>query len=278
MRLAWILLTLLCCHGLLSAQKQVPEDFCVSIEEQLLFDKINLLREDYGKPAIEFSVSLSYVADVHVNDLLLHRPDTSICNLSSWSDKGDWTPCCHNSYVPQQDCMWDKPKELTPYPYRGYELAGYFEDGLTADSVLNLWSSSKPVLDMILTEGHFKQKKWICMGVGFNERYVSVWFGQRSDRLGEPEICISSDTVLSAAVAQDSTATTYYLIIGSFSNMRDAREALRRYTKNGFDQAGTISSDGKIRIYLNKFQNLKEAMYAKQQLPYTYRDAWVYKE
>jgi hypothetical protein len=264
----------------IQAQKKIPEGFCVSIEEQLLYDKINLLREDYGKPAVEFSVSLSYVAQLHVDDLMNNHPDTSVCNLSSWSDKGDWTPCCHNSYVPQQDCMWDKPKELTPYTYRGYELAAYYEDTFTVDSVLKLWSNSKEVLDMLLTDGNFKKKKWICMGVGFNEHYVSVWFGQRSDLQGEPDICANSDTTAVETFTGDtlSSEVTYYLIFGSFSNIKDAREAVKRYNKNGFKNAGTLSTDGKIRVYLDSYDSLKEAMYAKQQLPYNYREAWVFKE
>jgi sRNA-binding regulator protein Hfq len=262
------------------AQKKIPEQFCISFDEQLLFDKINLIRDDYGKPELDFSISLSYLAEVHVEDLLLNNPDTSICNLSSWSDKGEWTPCCYNSYVVNQDCMWDKPKEITNFTYRGYELAAYFEDGFNVDSVINLWSGSKPVLDMILTEGNFKKKKWICMGVAFNDHYVSVWFAQRADRFGEPDLCSESDTTLLENAASDSITAevTYYLVFGSFSQIKDAREAVKRYTKNGFENAGTIKSDDKYRVYLNKFSSLKEAMFAKQQLPYIYREAWVYKE
>ena len=166
-------------------QKEIPESFCISPEDKLLFDKINLLRTDYGKLEIELSKSLSYVAAVHVNDLQNNRPDTSVCNLSSWSDKGEWTACCYNGYVPKPDCMWDKPKELTPYTYRGYELAGYFEDGFTVDSVIQLWAETKAALDMILTEDTYKPKKWVTMGVAMNKEYVSIWFGQRSDRIGE---------------------------------------------------------------------------------------------
>jgi hypothetical protein len=276
-------LILFMCAGMTvrsQAQKKIPEQFCISMEEQLLFDKINLIRDDYGKPELEFSISLSYLAAVHVEDLLINNPDTSICNLSSWSDKGDWTPCCYNSYVINQDCMWDKPKEITPFTYRGYELAAYFEDDFNADSVISLWSSSKPVLDMILTEGNFKKKKWICMGVALNDQYVSVWFAQRADWSGEPDLCSESDTTLVPVATSDTAArqVTYYLIFGSFSDIKDAREAVKRLNKNGFEHAGTIRSEDKYRVYLDKYNNLKEAMFAKQNLSYTYREAWVYKE
>jgi hypothetical protein len=265
----------------MSAQKSIPDGFCISFDEQMLYDKLNLLRKDYGKSDIEFSKSLSFVAAVHIEDLIKNHPDTSVCNLSSWSDQGDWTACCHNPYLPQQDCMWDKPKELTPYTYRGYELVSYFEEGFTADSVLLLWAETKEVLDMILTEGDYKSKKWITMGVAMNDEYVSVWFGQRSDRLGEPDICSSGESEAGAAIITSKAVEnviTYYLIFGSFSDPKDAKEAVRRYRKNGFDNAGTLSSGDVTRVYLGKYDDLKEIMYVKQNLPYTYREAWIYKE
>jgi len=265
----------------MSAQKAIPENFCVSLDEQLLFDKINILLEEYGNKSLDFSKSLSYVAELHINDLAANHPDTSVCNLSSWSDKGEWTPCCHNPYVPKQDCMWDKPKELTPYTYRGYELVAYFEDGFTPDSVIKLWSESKQVLDMLLTNGNFKQKKWICIGVGLNEEYVSVWFGQRTDKMGEPDFCttnselIVTDTIISTTPSDN---ITYYLIFGSFSNPKDAKEAVKRYKKNGFDEAGTLKGETNTRVYLGFYTTLKEAMFVKQNLAHTYRDAWIYKK
>lgn len=263
------------------AQKKIPDNFCITFEEQLLFDKLNILIEDYGKSSIDLSASLSFVAKTHVNDLLLHHPDTSVCNLSSWSDKGEWTACCHNPYVPQQDCMWDKPKELTPYTYRGYELASYFEESFTVDSVINLWSETKEVLDMLLTEGNYKKKKWICMGIAMNEHYVSVWFGQRADRLDEPDICngeemaVTNDTMIATTPTGE---IIYYLIFGSFTVPKDAKEAVKRYKKNGFENAGTLKSGKQTRVFLGQYSSLKEAMHAKQQLAYTYREAWIYKE
>lgn len=265
----------------LLAQKTIPEDFCISSDEQLLLDKLNNLLEDYGKKQLEFSKSLSYVALLHVNDIKQNHPDTSICNLSSWSDKGDWMPCCYNSYVPNQDCMWEKPNELTPYTYRGYELVGYFENGFTPDSVITLWSESKQVLDMILTQGNFKKKKWVCMGLAMNEEYVSVWFGQRADHLGEPDLCSSGKIIAatdSSEIVNHEENVVYYVVYGSFSNPKDAKEAVKRFKKNGFEYAGILKNGELTRVFLDKFETLKEAMFAKQQLSYTYREAWIYKE
>lgn len=271
------ILLFLALSGKSIAQKSIPKGFCITPEEKQLFNQINQMIDEYGKTELELSKSLSYVAKVHIDDLLKNHPDTSICNLSSWSDKGEWTACCHNPYIPQQDCMWDKPKELTPYPYRGYELVSYFEDDFNLDSVLLLWSDTKQVLDMILTEGNFKKKKWICMGIGLNEKYVSVWFGQRADKQGKTDIC-NDDTSADRLVIDSDTEAKYYIIFGSYSTTKDAKEALKQFAKNDFENAGILKSNNAIRVYLDSFSNIKEAMFYKQNLPYTYREAWIFKE
>lgn len=263
-----------------SGQNNIPEDFCMSNDELVLFDMINQIRTDYDKNEIQLSASLSYVAEVHVTDLETNQPDTSICNSSSWSDKGTWTPCCYNSYVYNPDCMWDKPKELTNYRYRGYELVTFFEEGFNNDSIIDLWSDSKEVLDMLLTRGNYEKKKWICGGVSIGKNYVSLWFGQRRDSQQKPEICedeISQTDTTSTRVTV-SGPNYFYLIIGSFSDMHEARIALREIDKKEFDGSGVLQGNNKIRVYIDRFNTLKEAMFAKQHLPFKYNNAWILKE
>lgn len=264
----------------LTAQKQLPDDFCISPQEKALFDKINQLLKEYDQKALKLSASLSYVAKVHVNDLLTNHPDTSICNLSSWSNKGSWTACCYNPYVVNQDCMWDKPKELTNYPYRGYEIAGYFEEAFTADSVIDLWSKEGEVINMLTAEGEYSKKEWVCMGVGMNSNYVSVWFGQRADAAGAPDVCPgSSEIAVATRTATDTLQQqVYYLIIASFSNISDAREAAKKYRKEGFENAGTLRNGETTRVYLDRFNDMKEAIQIKSKLPLAYREAWIFKE
>jgi hypothetical protein len=261
-------------------QKTLPNDFCIDRIESTLFENINLLRVDYGKPELQQSASLCYVAEQHVNDLQSNNPDTSVCNLSSWSDKGDWTPCCYTKYLHNPNCMWDKPKELTPYTYRGYELVTFIEEDFNADSIINLWSDSKETLDMILTRDNFANKKWICAGIGISENYISLWFGQRKDQLRVPDICDDGNdsNIIIPTMASRSTSNTYYLIFGSHANMHDAREACRRLKNNEFKNCDILVKNDKYRVYLNKFNSLQEVMYAKQQLPFTYREAWILKD
>jgi hypothetical protein len=278
-KIAAILLFILYIHNAF-AQKQLPDNFCISISEKSLFDKLNELRKVYGKKPLKLSASLSYVAKVHVEDLLNNNPDTSVCNLSSWSNKGTWTPCCYNPYLLKQACMWDKPKELTPYPYRGYEIAGFFEEEFSVDSIMDLWSKEKEVINLLISEGEHSDKEWACLGVGMNNNYISVWFGQRSDGAGVPKVCAGNATPIHAQVAESDTLRreVYYLIIASFSNINDAREAVKKYRKEGFENAGTLKSGDVSRVFLNKFDNIKEAMQVKSKLPNTLREAWIFKE
>ena len=262
-----------------AAQNKIPDDFCLSNNELNLFDAINQIRADYDKDPVELSASLSYVASLHVDDLYNNHPDTSICNTSSWSDQGDWTPCCHNSYVYDPDCMWEKPNELTPYRYRGYELVTFFGDYFNNDSIINIWADSREVIDMIITRGSYEKKKWVCGGLAIGTNYVSLWFGQRADSQDSPNIC-EDEVRDTTAMAIDSISKSdeYYLIFGSFNDSHSAKEALRKARNDNFVNANLIKENNRIRLYLNKFDNLKEAMYAKQQLQFNYRDAWILKD
>lgn len=259
------------------SQNKVPADFCVTASEADLFNMVNQLRLDYGKSKMQFSASLSYVAKMHVNDLQNNNPDTSICNLSSWSNNGNWTACCFTKYAHNPDCMWDKPKELTSFPYRGYEMVTLIQGDYNNDTVINLWSNSKNVLDMILARGTYSQKKWICGGIAKSDNYVALWFAQRKDKLGEPEVCDSKMIVTTDAL-EERKENVYYLIFGSFSNAHDAKEACRDIKKDNFKDCNILEKKNKFRVYLKKFSSMREAMFAKQQLPYLYKEAWILKD
>jgi len=262
----------------LSAQsnKKIPPDFCVSTDENKLYESINQFLIDNGNKKLSSSISLSYVAKQHIEDLIQNHPDTSICNLSSWSDKGDWEACCYSKYIHYQDCMWDKPKELTNFRYRGYELALYFEENFNSDTIMQLLMSSNSAINMLLAKGEYSNKKWICMGVAINSNYASIWFAQREDKAGKPKLCAYTNTISSNTIAKGKQK--YYIIVSSLTDIKDAKEAMKRIKQNGYDNAGILKSGVNIRVYLNEFESLKEAMYFKQKLPYTYKDAWILKE
>lgn len=274
----------------LTAQPNTVDNFCISPEEERLTELINTLRRQHRLPEISLSASLSFVAKSHVADLQQYRPDTSICNTNSWSDKGIWTACCYQPYVLKQDCMWDKPKELTSYPYRGYELS-YFEEGIIhVDSLWKLWRNIPEVVDMLLSRNHHDDKKWVVIGAGISDNYASVWLGQRPDPKGRPQVCsqagavfrppfnIHLQTAVDTASPDAEQASRFYLIYGSFSVLGDAEEAVRRYRNAGFNNAQVVAKDNRIRVALDVFPTLREAMFAKDRLSASYSDAWILRD
>ena len=136
--------------------------------------------------------------------------------------------------------MWDKPKELTSYPFRGYELVYYDESIVQPDSILKVWKTSYETIDMLLTQNQHSDKKWLAMGLAIGENYVSLWFGQRNDPIGVPKKCSSLEASSFSAVKpyqnegeEPPKTSTYYLIYGSFNTKADANEAIKRYKNNG---------------------------------------------
>jgi hypothetical protein len=272
----------------LAAQPHTVDNFCISPAEEKLVEWINTLRRQSRLPEIQLSASLSYVAKTHVADLQMHRPDTSICSTGSWSDKGIWTPCCYQAYVLKNECMWDKPKELTPYSFRGYEISYYEEGIIQTDSLWKLWRSTAEVVDLILGRGIHSDKKWAAVGIGISDNYASLWLGQRPDPKGKPRICSQPDIAFkpplkgqqqtTGAVTQTEIASRFYLIYGSFSVLADAEEAMRRYRNSGFRNAQVVTRDNKIRVALDVFPTLREAMFAKERLSASYADAWILRD
>jgi hypothetical protein len=259
---------------LLYGQKKVPSSYCLHPVEKQLADSINHIRKIHGKKAIPLSVSLCYVARTHVNDLLKHHPDTSICNLSSWSNKGHWKPCCYNRYVTNHECMWRKPKELTSYPYRGYEMAAYSQDNMNIDSIIAMWEVSPEALDMILTKGIWEKKSWACMGIGVNRHYISVWFGQRADRAGKPKMCHkTSKNKISKTISHG-----YYLIYGSFPDYSTAIRAQKRVKAKGFTKAGILKSGKYIRVYLYRSSDFQYIKKERQKWKKKYPGLWILQE
>ncbi len=276
--LLFFILLLLVSFSATAQKKTIPKDFCIDSIEKDLYTLINQLRVDYGKSELQLSASLSYVANLHVNDLQNNNPDTSICNLSSWSDKGNWTPCCYTKYLHNPDCMWDKPKELTPFTYRGYELVTFFQNDFNTDTIINLLSNSKEALDMILTQGYYKKKIWICAGIGISENYVSIWFAQRKDKLKEPKICVVENEKSDVKLVNTSNTILYYLIFGSFDSIQDAKRACSDIKKDNFANCEILEDNNKFRISLNKYSSMEEVMAAQKQLPTRYKEAWILKD
>lgn len=70
----------------------------------------------------------------------------------------------------------------------------------------------------------------------------------------------------------------YYLIVGSFSEPKEARQFVGTLRKENYSDAGVIQRDGTNRVFIKKFTNAEETNTFKEQLPDKYREAWVFKE
>ena len=269
-------------------QKGIPDDFCLSDDEYRLFEMINAHRVLSGLKEIPLSASLSYVARTHVIDLYTNHPDTSICNMNSWSDKGSWTPCCHNKYVPQEECIRNKPKELTGYTGEGYELTYAEVFNTNADTVFKFWSSIDEANEFLLNEGVWEKKNWRAMGVGIYKSYAVLWMGQKTDALPAPDLC--SGVIVSKAenVRQEppvaigsipvisSKTGRFYLIIASLQSAADAQKEAKNYSKlEGANIRILKNMQGQYRVSINDYSTLEEAKQGKAKFEDSFEEAWI---
>ncbi|MDP2423742.1 MAG: SPOR domain-containing protein [Bacteroidales bacterium] len=179
---------------LLSGQKKKPEPmipatYCLSANELQLYRLINVYRQEHGLGIIPLSRSLSYVAYVHLRDLQNNRPDFSGCNLHSWSNKGTWTPCCYAKDPKRQECMKNKPGELTGYKGDAQEIIMWENKSSTPQGALDQWSSLEPTNDLLVKQRRWADKNWQAMGVALYEGYASVWFGETADKVLAIKLC-----------------------------------------------------------------------------------------
>ena len=141
---------------------------------------VNSYRAEQGRPAIAASSSLCQVGDQHAQDLSVNQPQQEPgCNLHSWSDQGSWTACCYTDDHARAQCMWDKPRELTPYPGNGYETAA--SGAANPADALAIWQQSPPHNDVLLSQDIWSDHPWGALGAGLYKGYAVLWFGDEVD-------------------------------------------------------------------------------------------------
>lgn len=249
---------------------------------------INAHRVLNGLKEIPLSASLSYVARTHVIDLYTNHPDTSICNLNSWSDKGSWTPCCHNKYVPQEECIRNKPKELTGYTGEGYELTYAEVFNTRADTVFKFWSTIDEANEFLLNEGRWEKKNWRAIGIGIYKSYAVVWMGQKTDALPAPERCSGVSASKTKNVRNETSAAIgsipvissktgrFYLIVASLQSDADAQKEATKYSKlEGTNIMILKNMQGQYRVSINDYPTLEEAKQGKTKFEESFKGAWI---
>jgi hypothetical protein len=267
------------------AQHPVSDDFCINNTELRLYALVNEYRKQNGLEEIPLSENLCYVAKLHVNDLFYNKPDTSECNLHSWSDKGEWLECCYGHDVFNNTCMTSKPNELTDYPGKGYEIAFWENVDADPEIVLDLWKSSAASRELILNEGRWKGKTWKAFGVGMLKGYAVVWFGTEPDDNEGVKICNTDEiagklkkTVTEGMNTENDASVRYYLIISSWKDLARAKSEVKRYKAKGFRNPSVITSGDNFRVSLGNYPTKEKAIAAKKKLNQKYKDIWILKQ
>ncbi|MCX6235156.1 MAG: SPOR domain-containing protein [Bacteroidetes bacterium] len=260
----------------------MPADFCITIAEDSLIKMINNYRQSNGLGALQPSKSLCYVAHVHARDLFHNKPCKVPCGFHSWSDQGRWTACCYSDKDPRYACMWNKPKELTGYKGKGYELA-YWEKDVTGPSEpFTMWISHDISSDMLLNWGSWKARYWKVIGVAVYKDYVLVWFGEENDNAGVPVVCgaegsgsAGTGSTGAGSTGTGSAGSSFYLIAGSFDTMGKAKSVATQYVSQGYTSTEVLKKDNKYRVAVGHYTSLEEAKKAKKELEDKLPELWI---
>lgn len=283
----------------------VPAGFCISPGEMELYRLINDYRKMYSLPPVPLSVSLSYVAAMHARDLFLHHPDRGACNFHSWSDKGTWKPFCYPGDETKKTSVWDKPREMTRYPSKAYEIVYWENNPLVRDTVIMVWKTEEYFNNFLLNSGKWQGRSWNAIGIAVYENYACAWFGEVTDPQGEVTVCGAKpvkqvrDTVktpvktatkpavkpadstsgipASSSSPKDSITGVYYIIVKT-NLTADASDKLSSNLKAGdFPDARVLYKDGKIRVSVFETTDKATAMAKLKEVKKIYRDAWLLK-
>jgi hypothetical protein len=160
----------------------------LNVNELKLYQLIMEYRASHGKASIPLSKALTFVGQTHAGDLTEHYSVNGKCNLHSWSKKGIWSPCCYSGDHSQAECMWNKPRELTPYTGDGFELAYWHLWTPTPENTLEHWKQSPLHDPVILNTGKWEEVSWQAIGIAMYDDYALVWLGKIQDPEGPPTL------------------------------------------------------------------------------------------
>jgi hypothetical protein len=256
------------------------------------------------------SEALTIVAHVHINDLILNKPQEKGCSVQAWSKSEKWTSCCNTKDAAGIKCMTSKPKEITGYTGNGYELAYWGEDKATPTDASTMWQQANASADMILSRGKWKGFNWKAIGVGIKDGYAVLWLGDKTDKttsvknvvanVGDQTPKKEADTlgiaqaqgyeiekadkknnnqsVAGTTTTQLGSGTKYYLIVLSTKNSEIANSELNRIKAGGYPDAFIMNSAAGYRIALTYCDTPKKAATKVNELKNTFLGIWVLKQ
>lgn len=179
------------------------KEHCASELEIDLAERINRYRKTKGLSAIPLSRSLSYVAKVHLIDLVRNNSINDECNAHSWSDKGSWKQCC---YPLDSNCIESKASELTDYKALAAENIHWWEDAFhtpSPEGALSGWIDSHGHHIVIINEEWAKDFEWKALGVAIYKNYAAMWVGPEEDRATELLKCESCENFSNKDLQRD---------------------------------------------------------------------------
>ena len=266
-----------------------------------MYELINQYRAEFNLPPIPLSRSLSYVAHTHVKDLIQNKPDQPPCNFHSWSNRGNWKPFCYPGDEKKGNSVWDKPKELTGYKGKAFEIIYWENNPVTIDSIIPFWSSIDYFNSFLLNTGKWQDKKWMAIGIGIYENYAAAWFGEVAD-VEEKEIVVEKP-VEPAVVEKETIAPTpkpevpaptppasevakdempgktgmYYIIVSSQQPRAKSNQLAEQLKKKGYPDAKVLAKDNKVRVSVMELSDKAKADSALRVLKPLFKGAWILK-
>ena len=304
-------------QALVKQGNPVPVNFCITPTVMELYKMINEYRQRYNLPPIQLSKSLCYIAALHVKDLSLYHPDQGPCNFHSWSGKGLWKPFCYPRDENKKNSVWDKPRELTLYPSRAYEIVYWENAPLVTDTIIMVWKTEDYFNSFLLNSGKWQGKRWNAIGIAVNENYASAWFGEEADPEGGAKVCgstveaqvkdtlkpvvivkkskvkkvkvIKTDSIVSKPADNlitepakpinynDTAAKTYYIIVKTNLSLEVATKLVNTLKAENFPDAKVIARDEKIRVSVFESTSKTVVMTKLREVKKIYKDAWLYR-
>lgn len=291
--------------------------FCITSDAMILFNMINDYRRTNNLPLIPLSRSLSFVAMVHASDLQANNAAISECGLHSWSDKGNWKPCCYARDHAQASCMSNKPKELTGYPGSGYEIAYWDEEQATPSGAMELWKSTVVSKNVFLNRDKWQSKKWKAMGVALLDGYAIVWLGDKADSLADITLCgtdslvqlASSPVIAPVAAVKEvplkkdipavkavekketgpekekqnqkqarKNADQFYLVIASLRDEQLAAREVEKLQERGFSNATVQAGEDVYRVTIGVYATREEAQKKLNKYISEFKGIWILRQ
>jgi hypothetical protein len=180
---AFILLTAPLTFAQNKSLKTIPTSYDIEKNELQLSEAINKYRTKNKLGELQLSPSLSFVAKTHLNDIRLNSKDEQGCNLNSWSDKGNWKPCCFNAKLKSMDLMTSKPSEITDFRGKGFEIVIAAKKGISTKDLVGLWFNAQTTQDFLMNAGKWSNHSWQSIGVSIYKNFASIWASEMPDRI-----------------------------------------------------------------------------------------------